>query len=158
MDSTRIILSVSLAVVSFTLGYFTRRTRSLVVDKAYDDDDLSKDELKIVMVVNTDLKMGKGKIGAQCGHAAVGAVRKGQRSNLNRLNEYLLDGQKKVCLKAPGTQFHELASKCESLGLQTYVVRDAGRTQIPSGSMTVLAIGPAPGILIDQVTGDLKLL
>ncbi len=30
-------------------------------------------EVKLVMVVREDLKMGKGKIGAQCGHATIGA-------------------------------------------------------------------------------------
>jgi peptidyl-tRNA hydrolase len=30
----------------------------------------------MVMVVREDLKMGKGKIGAQCGHAALGCYKK----------------------------------------------------------------------------------
>ena len=30
-------------------------------------------EIKMVMVVRDDLKMGKGKMGAQCGHATLGA-------------------------------------------------------------------------------------
>ena len=32
-------------------------------------------EVKMVLVVREDLKMGKGKIGAQCGHATLGAYR-----------------------------------------------------------------------------------
>ncbi len=51
-----------------------------------------------------------------------------------------------------------LEQKATALGLNTYIVHDAGRTQIPAGSQTVLAIGPAPKSLIDQVTGHLKLL
>ena len=39
------------------------------------------------------------------------------------------------------------------LGIPTYFVVDAGRTQIPEGSKTVLGIGPAPESLIDSVTG-----
>lgn len=35
---------------------------------------------------------------------------------------------------------------------------DAGRTQIAAGSLTVLAIGPAPVKEVDAVTGHLKLL
>jgi len=35
---------------------------------------------------------------------------------------------------------------------------DAGHTEIPSGTKTVLGLGPAPNNLIDQVTGDLPLL
>lgn len=37
-------------------------------------------------------------------------------------------------------------------------VQDAGRTQIASGSATVLGIGPAPKSVVDSVTGHLKLL
>jgi peptidyl-tRNA hydrolase, PTH2 family len=33
-----------------------------------------KEELKMVLCVNDALKMGKGKIGAQCAHAAVGVL------------------------------------------------------------------------------------
>lgn len=51
-----------------------------------------------------------------------------------------------------------LASKAASLDLPTYIVHDAGRTQIPAGSQTVLAIGPGPKSVVDQITGHLRLL
>ncbi len=63
------------------------------------------DEVKLVMVVREDLKMGKGKIGAQCGHATLGAVEQVQqyakRSSYWRkvINKWSWEGQKKVCLK-----------------------------------------------------------
>ena len=44
-----------------------------------------------------------------------------------------------------------LMVKARSLDLVSYVVADAGRTQIAPGSHTVLAVGPAPGHLVDQV-------
>jgi peptidyl-tRNA hydrolase len=51
-----------------------------------------------------------------------------------------------------------LERKAAAAGMPTYIVCDAGRTQIPAGSQTVLAIGPAPKSLVDSVTGHLKLL
>ncbi|OTF74079.1 peptidyl-tRNA hydrolase 2, mitochondrial-like protein [Euroglyphus maynei] len=42
-------------------------------------------------------------------------------------------------------------------GLISVLIRDAGRTQVESGTKTAIAIGPAKGSLIDQVTGHLKL-
>ncbi len=45
-----------------------------------------------------------------------------------------------------------------SLGLVAEVIADAGRTQIASGSHTVLGVGPGPKSVIDKVTGHLKLL
>jgi peptidyl-tRNA hydrolase, PTH2 family len=52
----------------------------------------------------------------------------------------------------------QLAAKAAAAGLCSYIVHDQGRTQIPAGSQTVLAIGPAPKSAIDQVTGHLSLL
>jgi PTH2 family peptidyl-tRNA hydrolase len=51
-----------------------------------------------------------------------------------------------------------LEAAAEQASLPCYLVHDAGRTQIPAGSQTVLAIGPAPKSKIDQLTGHLKLL
>ncbi|PNH09092.1 Peptidyl-tRNA hydrolase 2 [Tetrabaena socialis] len=51
-----------------------------------------------------------------------------------------------------------LEAKAQALGIPTYIVHDAGRTQIAAGSQTVLAIGPAPKSQLDTVTGHLKLL
>lgn len=51
----------------------------------------------------------------------------------------------------------ELASKARSQQLLVSIVQDAGRTQVASGSKTVLAVGPGPESLIDKVTGHLKL-
>ncbi len=48
--------------------------------------------------------------------------------------------------------------EADAMGIFSYLVVDAGRTQIAPGSRTVLALGPAPKSLIDQLTGHLRLL
>ena len=54
-----------------------------------------------------------------------------------------MDGQPKVVVKAPNEEvLYETKRKAQALGLCASTIRDAGRTQIPSGSVTVLAIGP----------------
>jgi PTH2 family peptidyl-tRNA hydrolase len=52
----------------------------------------------------------------------------------------------------------QLEAQALQAGLPCYLVHDAGRTQIPAGSQTVLAIGPAPKSKINEITGHLKLL
>jgi PTH2 family peptidyl-tRNA hydrolase len=64
-----------------------------------------------------------------------------------------------VCVKGDDAEhLLEMQRQAKAAGLPTTAVRDAGHTQVPSGSLTVVAIGPAEASLIDQLTGELKLL
>ncbi|CAN9458598.1 unnamed protein product [Alternaria alternata] len=138
-------------------------------DESSDEDDDStpaefpghNEECKMVLVVRTDLGMTKGKIGAQCGHATLACykhfLKHSPESTLLRRWERM--GQAKVALQVKSEEELELLqAQALSLGLVAHIIHDAGRTQIASGSATVLGIGPAPKGIIDQVTGHLKLL
>eukprot|EP01036_Dinobryon_divergens_P028119 gene28119-37015_t len=106
-----------------------------------------------------DLNMTKGKIAAQCGHATLGAYKIASKYCKATLTNWEYTGQAKIALKVDkedtllALQQHAIA-----MGLVTYIVQDAGRTQIAAGSKTVLAIGPAPASIVDKVTSHLKLL
>ncbi|MBZ3869908.1 Peptidyl-tRNA hydrolase 2, mitochondrial [Sciurus carolinensis] len=115
-------------------------------------------EYKMILVVRNDLKMGKGKVAAQCSHAAVSAYKQVQRRNPEVLKQWEFCGQPKVVVKAPDEEtLIELLTHAKMLGLTVSLIQDAGRTQIEPGSRTVLGIGPGPADLIDKVTGHLKL-
>ncbi|MCJ1230356.1 hypothetical protein MMC12_007029 [Toensbergia leucococca] len=121
----------------------------------------NKEECKLVLVVRTDLGMGKGKIAAQCSHATLACYKNflshAPKSPLLRRWEQL--GQAKVALQVKNEEELEtLQAQAVSLGLCARVIHDAGRTQIASGSATVCGIGPGPKSVIDRVTGHLKLL
>lgn len=47
--------------------------------------------------------------------------------------------------------------KALKIGINTYLVEDAGHTQIKAGSKTILAVGPAFSNEIDPFTEHLKL-
>ncbi|XP_059400494.1 peptidyl-tRNA hydrolase 2, mitochondrial-like [Carassius carassius] len=115
-------------------------------------------EFKMILVVRTDLKMGKGKVAAQCSHAAVSAYKQVQRRNPELLKQWEYCGQPKVVVKAPDEDcLLELLSHAKEVGLPVSLIQDAGRTQIAPGSRTVLGVGPGPADLVDKVTGHLKL-
>ncbi|XP_047463369.1 peptidyl-tRNA hydrolase 2, mitochondrial [Mugil cephalus] len=115
-------------------------------------------EFKMILVVRNDLKMGKGKVAAQCSHAAVSAYKQVQRRDPQMLKQWEYCGQPKVVVKAPDENtLIELLGHAKEAGLHVSLIQDAGRTQIAPGSRTVLGIGPGPADLIDKVTGDLKL-
>ena len=48
--------------------------------------------------------------------------------------------------------------KAERARIPSYLVADAGRTQVAAGAHTVLAVGPAPESVINAITGELRLL
>ena len=54
-------------------------------------------------------------------------------------------------------QLEGLYAHARALNLVSSVVEDAGRTQIASGSKTVVGVGPGPQSEIDKVMGHLKL-
>ena len=51
----------------------------------------------------------------------------------------------------------ELRARLAAAGVVSYLVEDAGRTQVAPGSRTVLAVGPAPVRVLDPLTRHLKL-
>tara|TARA_B100001093_G_scaffold516803_1_gene596519 strand:- start:81174 stop:81515 length:342 start_codon:yes stop_codon:yes gene_type:complete len=113
----------------------------------------------MVLVVNHSLKMGKGKIAAQVGHGAVMATMKSGSKQPAHLETWLGQGQKKVCVKGNDDE-HLLAIEkvAQEAGILTTLVHDAGHTQIPSGSLTVVALGPDTSSKLESITGELKLL
>ncbi|GAB1861444.1 peptidyl-tRNA hydrolase [Camponotus japonicus] len=115
------------------------------------------DNYKLILVIRTDLKMGKGKVAAQCSHAAVAAY-KAARKHPKILKAWEESGQAKITLKVDSeAALVEIAKQAKAVGLLSNIVHDAGHTQIPAGSKTVCGVGPGPAKLIDQVTGHLKL-
>ena len=112
--------------------------------------------MKQVMIVRTDLKMRRGKIAAQCCHGSIGAYKK---TDANKIRKWENEAYAKVVLKVQTKEeLLELKRKADEKGISNYLVIDAGRTQIPTSSVTVLALGPDEDEIIDEVTGDLKLL
>ncbi|KAL2940136.1 Peptidyl-tRNA hydrolase 2 mitochondrial, partial [Bienertia sinuspersici] len=88
------------------------------------------DELKMVLVVRQDLKMGPGKIASQCAHAATGMYAELVQSQRSLLRQWEQCGQPKIVVTCKNQkEMNKLQQEAENIGLPTYVVADAGRTQ-----------------------------
>eukprot|EP00980_Cylindrotheca_fusiformis_P031086 scaffold25800_cov162-Cylindrotheca_fusiformis.AAC.12 len=100
---------------------------------------------KMVLCVNQELSMGKGKIAAQCCHAAVACYKRAAKQCPRALRTWEISGCAKIALKCPTQDELELiAARAMERDIPIYLVEDAGRTQIAAGSRTVLGLGPAP--------------
>ena len=114
--------------------------------------------IKQVIVVRTDLDMGKGKIAAQVGHACVLGAEHVRKSNPEWFSEWWV-GQEKVVLKVANLKdLEQVKQDAIELNIPWTEVTDAGHTQIAPGTTTCISIGPASEESIDKITGDLKLL
>ena len=135
---------------------------------------------KMMIVMRRDLKMRKGKIAAQAGHACVEAVLMALKKE-NRLNdieessdgvELTLDkktntplsewfhyGCAKVCVYVDSeAELLDLARKAAERGVLSAMITDAGITEfhgIPT--KTCLALEPFPCDVADELTGHLSL-
>ena len=120
------------------------------------DDGLFHEELKMVLVVNKGLKMSTGKIAAQCCHGCLGAYR---RASPAAVKAWARMGQAKITVKAPDeAALREVERKAKAAGIACYLVADAGRTEIPAGSITVIGVGPATAAQLAPITGHFSLL
>lgn len=136
-----------------------------------EDEDESGERFKMVLLVRTDLGMNKGKQMAQCAHASLMAYQKVLRAHRKNPNNPRVKLQRQWLKRWNNGHCAKIALKLDSeaagravekaaleLGVPTVHVIDAGRTQIEAGSLTVIAVGPAPIQTIDRLTGTFKLM
>lgn len=113
-------------------------------------------KLKQVLILRNDLDMSPGKLASQAAHASIGAY---EVSDINDIDAWKRAGVTKIVLRVDSEEelvrIYKLAVAME---LPTSLIADEGRTEIMPGSLTAVGIGPADSMLIDQVTGCLRLL
>jgi len=115
-----------------------------------------KDEKVVYLIVRNDLKMGKGKIAAQCGHAIQFVTR---ACDDLLFGEYEKCGYPKICLKVETfDEFVALRNKLLDAKVRVFTVVDAGHTQVEPHTETCFAIGPVSKEKVKDFIKDLKLL
>jgi len=114
---------------------------------------------KQCIIVRTDVKMGRGKLAAQVAHASLSAAIEAWNRRPEWFQEWLQEGQRKVVLRVSSKEeLEQLYAAAVARGLPAAIISDAGLTQLPPGTLTAVAIGPAPSEMVDEITGKLKLL
>ncbi|GFV06476.1 peptidyl-tRNA hydrolase 2, mitochondrial [Trichonephila clavipes] len=151
--------------IGFCSGYVFRNTNygSQIGNKLFAAYKVLRNETlqdyKLVLVVRDDLKMGHGKIAAQCSHASVMAYKNATLYNPEAACLWDAYAQAKIVLKTPSEKsLIELYETAKKFGLPASLVCDSGRTEVAPGSKTVIAVGPGPSSVVNKVTGHLKLL
>jgi len=162
---------VGLLVGSFVLGRLSHHISIPICCRRIKNENFGKyskhfypngtiQHTKLVLCARKDIKMGNGKLAAQCSHATLGVVKLIENNNDGLLLEIWRSyGQPKIVTAVQSLQeLQEIQQNADKNNIPAYVVCDAGKTQVPSGTYTVLAVGPAPDNIVDRVTGHLKLM
>jgi len=120
---------------------------------------ISGASIKQVIVIRSDLRLGKGKLAGQVAHASVAGYRKVKEAYPEIADKWGTEGEKKIVVKIDGEkEFVNLFQRIKDAGLPVALIRDAGLTQIKPGTKTCFAIGPWYDDEINKFTKDLKLL
>src|ERR1700722_2936298 len=110
---------------------------------------------KMLVILNGSLRMSSGKIAAQVAHATVDLYQQMLDKRLMALNFWRICGETKVVVRGESTEeLIEIEKQLSSLNktIVTSIIRDAGRTEIASGSITCLGIFGSKNQL-DPITG-----
>lgn len=125
--------------------------------------------IKQVIIIRKDLNMRKGKMVAQGAHASMAAILDegfwGESDEYviectDDMTEWLQNSFTKICVGVDSLEelehMHELAM---AEGIPNAIIKDSGKTEFGGEpTFTAVAIGPADESVIDEITGDLKLL
>ena len=135
---------------------------------------------KMMIVMRRDLKMRKGKIAAQAGHACIdailmalnkegrvndfeitddGIILKDSDKSTTPLSDWFKYGCAKVCVYVDSEEeLLSIAKKASEKGIIASVITDAGMTEFHGvPTKTCLALEPLPADVADELTGDLPL-
>ena len=117
------------------------------------------DRLTMAIVARADLKLSKGKFAAQAAHAAVNAALTAVKLSKKQLEEWNNSGARKIVVVARNLEhLKRIYGEARADGLVAEMISDAGHTEIPAGTVTVVAIGPARRVEVDAIIGQLPLL
>jgi PTH2 family peptidyl-tRNA hydrolase len=120
---------------------------------------MSEFRYKQVIVFRSDLRLSKGKIAAQAGHAAISAAEEARKRHKGWWEAWMKEGQCKIAVKVRSEkELLELEKQAKDLALPCALIIDRGLTEVPPGTVTCLGIGPAPAEKIDKTTGMLPLV
>ena len=115
-------------------------------------------EYTMAIIINSSLKMSAGKVAAQAAHGAVQAALTAEAVRSEVLTKWLQQGGRKICLQTDSLDtLKSVRLKASKSRIQSVEIQDAGLTEIPAGSLTVVVLGPGSKSKIEKLTSQLRL-
>ena len=122
-------------------------------------DMSTSNELRMYILLNSSVKMKPGKAVAQAGHGVSEMTEYLIKHNVEVWKKYKKNNHPKISLKCPEDQLLRIYDKYKDRGQRVWClnVEDAGRTQVPEGTVTALIFNPMCKVDIPEEMDSLKL-
>lgn len=146
---TIVLLSLIIIVLSSYIIY-------LKTEKKPKQVKIKEGDYQVVVVINKDLGMEKGKILSQFGHA-IDSLHEKLEKYPDLVEAWRNNGSAKITLKGTQDDLNRIYNQVKESGIVYTRIFDAGRTQVRAGSNTVIAVGPATKKELQPITGHLSL-
>lgn len=140
----------SISVLLFSYIVYLKGSKKTRRMKVRDGDH------QVVVVVNRDLHMSKGKVLSQFGHG-IDSLHEKLKDHPELAKAWRSNGSAKIALKGTQDEINKICHDSKDMGLLYVRIFDAGRTQVKPGSNTVIVVGPATKQELEPVTGHLSL-
>ena len=143
-------------------GKTSKSQKSISSDNVLSDISSTSKEMTAYIIVNESLGMSKGKIASQSAHGILAMNRFLLANGINH-SKWLSNGEKIVVVKASNDLINQLLDEYDekipsSNTFNLFPIHDAGRTEVESGSLTVLASTPITDDKKPDIIKQLKLL
>jgi len=121
--------------------------------------DARKHDPKMVCIVRRGIKLKKSELYGLCVNAVIECYKKSIATRPDRVGAWRLNGQPKIVLRTTGTESQEIKTYME-LAQQAGLAYATAEAEINAGSKSpvILVLGPAEKVLIDSISGKLRLL
>ncbi len=111
----------------------------------------------MAFLCRVDLQLSAGKLAVQCAHAAVESLKQAKKSHSRMVQRWNESSSRKVCLAVEDeSELEYFLELVQEASLPFAVIKDAGLTEVPPGTITVLGVGPGSRHTMDSLFQSLR--
>lgn len=119
--------------------------------------NLDNKENSIALFFRKDLKLGKGKTGAQLSHGIISLLYQPTFRN-SSLDEFKRGKKENILIYSVSSlkDLKEIEHMCQQFKVNNTLIIDAGHTQIEPGTATCIGVGPLPKIWLEILAFNME--
>ena len=111
----------------------------------------------MAFLCRVDLQLSPGKLAVQCAHAAIESLKRAKKTHSRMVQRWNESASRKVCLAVEDeSELEHFLELVQEASLPFALIKDAGLTEVPPGTVTVLGVGPGPRHTMDSLFRSLR--